>query len=356
MRISLADARNSRIPPALGLCGTSSKFTAYLNEATERLLRRGLWWGAYGRYRICADDNCITLPVQLANLESLATCGMPAPVRDMWYEFLANGPGPVNGQISGTTSGSCCGGSSFGCGCSVPGAILRGHFCTFKDIIPSGKKLNLICDLATDVGKTALCLGYDDNGNWIRTLQGGSYKDGEVIAFAQGAGTNSLNFFSSITDIQLPSNMDGQSWLYEYNNATTTKRMIGHYQYFETRPSYARYFFPQLCGSCSTSDSTGCSQTSVEIIAKHEFIPVVNDTDYLILSNIPALKEMCVAIKNAEQVPDSLEKNKIIASGMAMAMAELDAELAHYVGNGHNFGVNLVGSSLVTADPVPILL
>lgn len=233
-------------------------------------------------------------------------------------------------------------------------ALYRGRFCTFKDIIPTGKKLNFVCDLASDVGKQVLALGYDDNGNWIRTNQGGTIKDGELVAFAQGAGTNSTNNFSSINDLQLPSNMDGQSWLYEYKVSDATRRLIGKYEYFETRPHYARYFFPSI--TTSTCDDNECCQTAVEIIGKFEFIPVKVDTDYLIIGNIPALKELCVAIVNAEKAPDSIAKNQIMTSGYAMAMNELDSELRHYRGSGLVTGINIVGSSIYNNNPVESLL
>lgn len=341
MRITVSDVRASRIPNALGLCATDARIVAYINEATERLLRRGLFWGAFGRYRLCADDSCVTLPPQLASIEKLSICGEPFTPRDYWFEFMANGPGPMNGACSGQQCAASV-------GCSVPGATLRGHYPTFADINPTGKKVNLICDLVSDSGKTILVLGYDDNGNWIRTSQSGTIKDGELIVLAQAAGTISTNLFSSVTDVQLPGTLDGQVWMYEYKVADATKRLIANYQYFETRPSYPRYLIPGLCG-CGDSES---SSTAVEIIARHEFVPVQRDTDYLILGNIPALKEMMQAISQAEKTMDPLMKNKIIASGLAMAMSELDFELQTYTGSSGYQSVNWTGSSVLENDPV----
>lgn len=349
MRLTLADAKASRIPRAIGVCSTDSKFLAILNEAMQRLMRRGFWWGNYGRYRICTSDGCITLPPQLAAIDSVAMCGVPQPMHDQWFEFMANGPGPVNGRCNTSTDTSSVCGQGISSSCNQ-GGFLRGHFPTFKDIQPTGKKLNFVCDLASDVGKTVLALGFDDNGNWIRTSQGGSILDGEVIAFAQGGGTNSTNNFSSVSDIQLPSNMDGQSWLYEYKVSDTTRRLIGKYQYFETRPSYPRYLFPSIRTSTNTDGS--CDQTSVEIMARHEYIPLVKDTDYLILSNIPALKAMCVGIDQSEKEPDPIKKNQIMAMAYGEALTELDYELDSYLGAGRLIGVQNVGSSVLLNDPV----
>lgn len=344
MRTTLLDAKNSRIPQAIGVCSDHPKFIGVLNEAQQRLLPKGLWFGTYGKFRICASDGCITLPAQIATIERVAVCGRNIPVHDEWFEFLENGYGPRNSTSCNSGGGTC------GTGCDE--SLYRGRFCTFKDIIPSGKQLNFVCDLVSDVGKQVLALGYDDNGNWIRTSQSGIIKDGELISFAQGAGTLSVNNFSCVTDIQLPNNMDGQSWLYEYKVSDATKRMIGKYEYFETRPSYARYYFPSIC-----APSTGaCTQTSVEIIGKLEFIPAKQDTDYLIISNLPALKEMCVGISNAEKEPDTVEKVKILKTSEASAISELDAELNHYLGEGRVIGINLMGSSIYANNEIAVLI
>ncbi len=359
MRTTLADARNSRIPSAMGLCPTEPKFLAILNEAQSRLLTKGMWFGTVAKYRICVSDGCVTLPVQISTIEKAAVCGAPIRVHDQWYEFLENGFGtrngsPNNSTTSGTTtSSSCCGTGPNNWGCGLGEVLYRGRFCTFRDIVPSGKLLNFICDLISDVGKEVLALGYDDNGNWIRTMQSGSIQDGEVIVLAQAAGTNSVNNFSCVTDIQFPSNVDGQTWLYEYKVSDATKRLIGKYEYFEERPSYARYFFPGIRQNSNTDGS--CNQSSIEIIGKLEFIPAKNDTDYLIISNIPALKAMCVGISNAEKVPSSIEKSQIIASAYVEALAELNAELNHYRGDVIT-GITVVGASVGMADPIPVLV
>lgn len=353
MKITLADVRASRVPAALGLCATDARIVAFVNEAQERLLTKGKWYGTYGRFRICASDGCITIPPQLATIERAAICGMAVRMRDMWYEFLENGYGLRSGCSDNTNTGSsCCGGGGMS-DCGMGEGLYRGAFPTFRDIIPDAKKLNFICDLLSDVGKEVLALGYDDNGNWIRTSQGGTIKDGEIIAFAQAGGTTSTNFFSSVTDVQLPANMDGQSWIYEYDTVATTKRLLSHYEYFETRPSYARYLFPSIRVSADTEGV--CTQTAVDIIGKLEYIPVKVDTDYLVISSIPALKAMVVAICNSEKAPDAMQKAATIAAGYKEALAELDSQLNHYMGEPIR-GVNIIGNSIGSVQPVPNLV
>lgn len=356
MRVTLGDAKNSRLPSQVGACPTDQRFLDLLNEAQERLLYAGKWWGTVQKWRFCATDGCVALPSQFATLEAVAVCGRPIALRDQFYEFLDNGFGIRGQTVTTTTTGTvspCCGGVSGVCG--VQEALYRGHYPTFADINPTGKQLQLVCDKATDVGKTVLCLGYDDNNNWIRTVQGGVVLDGEVITLSQAPGTNSVNNFSVVTDLQPPSNLDGQWWLYEFTISTSAQRLIGQFQYFDVRPSFARYFFPAIIPQVGATPGT-CSQVLVEALVKLEFIKVQKDTDYLIIGNLPALKEMMMALQKAEDEPDAIRKVQIVSAGMTVAKQVLDQQLDHYLGSGRKMGMNIVGSSIGDVIPVPVLL
>lgn len=354
MRVTFADAQNSRLPSQVGSCPTDQRFIDLLNEAQQRLLFCGMWWGCVQKWRFCATDGCVALPSQFATLEAVAVCGRPIALRDQFYEFLDNGFG-IRGQTVVSTSGTtspCCGGVSGVCG--VQEALYRGHYPTFADINPTGKKVQLVCDKITDVGKPVLVLGYDDNNNWIRTTQNGVVLDGEIVLLAQAPGNISVNNFSVVTDLQPPANLDGQWWLYEYTVATAAQRLIGQYQYFDVRPHFARYFFPSIITQTTTSGT--CSQVLVEALVKLEFIPVKNPTDYLIIANLPALKEMMMALQKAEDEPDALRKAQIVSAGQAIAKQILDQQLDHYLGSGRRMGMNIIGSSIGDVIPVPTLL
>jgi hypothetical protein len=343
MRTTYQDLQNSRIPASLGVGINDPRLLQWTNEAMERLLYMGKWWGTVARFNICATNGCITLPRQIATIEAVNVCGHPVPVRDFWYEFLANGFGTRESQTT-PNGGGCCGG-----GGGMSEAISRGRFPVFTDITGSTSKLHFVCDVSTDAGKQVLLLGYDANGNWIRTMQNGAYADGEMIALAQGAGTTSVNFFTVITDLQFQSAMDGQSWLYALDTTTALLTMLGHYQYDEPHPSYARYYFPGINPKTGT---TGCNTVKVEIVGKLDFIPVKVPSDYLIIQNLPALKEMMSALKKSENQADSTAANNIIAGGMATAMEMLDKQLDHYLGSGRTIGINVVGSSVGDNEPV----
>ncbi len=343
MKLTVSAIKASRIPAALNVCPTDARLLPWLNEAIERLLRKALWINTYGRFRICATDGCISLPPQIASIERVAVCGQVIPVHDFFYEFLSNGLGPRNASCS-TSSGCSCGG-----GCGVAEANLRGWFPTFADIRGASKKLRLVCDVSADVGKRVLCLGYDENKNWIRTSPGGVWQDGETVVLAQSPGTDTTKFFDGgITGIQFLDAREGQVWLYERDTVAATSRLIGSYQYFETNPYYARYYFPSICAQPSGSS---CTTTQVEIIGRLEYFPVVKDTDVLLIGNIPALKNMAVAVKTYEEAVNNADIQRAMAFE-ALAVKELDNEIEFMLGSGREVGVNFQGSSIGTVRPV----
>lgn len=269
-------------------------------------------------------------------------CGQPLQIRDMLYEFAENGAG-IRGGFRGST------GCGFNYQCGGGEAIFRGRFCTFSEIAGVDKKLRIACDLSSDIGKPVLSLGFDSSANWIRTVQSGVVSDGEILSLTQAPGTDSVNIFSSVTDLQLPDNLDGQIWLWELSTTTGLQRLIGTYQYDDYRPSMARYYFPGM--RQASSATSPCTQTLVDAAVKLDFIPVKRDTDYLTISNIPAVTEMMAALNRAENEPDSVKSNQIVMSGLAVALNLLNKEMQHYRGDATTPSINVISSGIY-ADPI----
>jgi hypothetical protein len=330
--------QTSRIPQALGISNTDPRLYGYINEAQERLLPKGKWWGTYARMRLCASDGCITMPPQVATVEAAAVCGCPVAIRSMMFEFLENG--------AGIRDGKWLGGTSFPDHNCWPEVIYRGNYPVFTDIIGTGNKLLFICDVAEDVGNQVLLLGIDDDGNIIRTKQNGVWSDGELVTLAQSPGTLTVNNFSRLDGVQFLDDSNGQSWLYSVNGSNQV--MLGHYQHFERNPSYPRYLFPSIKPRSS-------GYIPVDIIAKLDFIPVRNPNDYLIIGCIPALKEECQFIKKKENAVSAADVQEALAfEGQAVQL--LDAELDHHLGTGWRTGITVSGSSVGGNQPIPLLI
>lgn len=311
IRRTLGDVKPA-LALVLGTCATDPVIISYLNQATEVMMNRGKWVGTFQRYRICADHTgCITWPRQVETIEAWATCGCPGIIRNQWFEFDQNGPGLAE---------SCC-----GIGMQL---LDRGDACTFSDIRGINKKIKVYADVAEDAAAVITIQGYDENSQWIRTVVLGNYIDGEQVSIVLGAPVTSTNIFTSITGVLKPTT-NGIVRLYELTPVTLVQRPIAVYEPSETRPIYRRSMVPHMDGCCTEEDEDECPKHQVTVMAKLQYLPVALDNDWLLISNLMALKWMVMSIKKAEQnlVTDSqLYETK--------AMRELQNELATYEGDG----------------------
>jgi len=315
MRLTLGQVKASRIPKWLGICADDPRLVQWVNEATQRLLHRGLWWGTYASYRICIDNGCLTWPRQIAAIETMAVCGLPVQIRNEWFEYLQAGPG-----LQVCDNGNCNSGLYGSCRNQM---YDRGMVVTFADIIGVNKKVKVYIDNANDASKKILIQGFDENGNWILTNNGAT--QGEEVTLAASPVTTT-NFFSSITGIQKEETL-GNVRIYEYDTDLTTQRALGIYEPTETLPSYRRSFINGLVFPASDDDDETCEQKTVTVMAKLEFIPVAVDQDYLIIGNINAIKLAAKAMQLEEN--NQLEES---TRNFAIAIDLLDKELDHYLG------------------------
>lgn len=367
-RLRYSDVQASRIPASVGLGPTDAKLLQWTNEAQERLLNRGLFWGTYGKFKLAAYGNLITLPPNIAAIETMNVCGAPTEIHDLWFEFLQFGFGSRSSQAAG-----CCGASFWATpdawACGLPEADYRGQFPTFRDLTITTDPLKLVwvCDSSADTTTTVTVTGYDASGNWIRTNPGGIWQDGETITLAQSPGTTSVNTFSRISNISFSAQRKGQCWLYESDTVTNALTLTGWYQWWETSPSYGRWLLPNIpqpATACTPParwqqtwtdrelplPPTSCNPVLVEIVGKLEYIPVQQSSDYLIIQSIPALKAAMQSIKKYEDgvsTSDFMEAEAF----MNQAVELLDQQLDQYIGSGRRIGINVIGAC---GDGLPV--
>jgi len=329
-RLTLGDIRASRIPQILNLTSTDTRLAYYVNEAIERLLAKGKWVGTTQKYQICVYSGCLTWPRQFETIESVAICGFPIQIRNEWFEFNEMGWG-LRDEGTGTAGTSCRVGS--GCGSQL---LDRGMAVSFEDIRGTDKKIKVYCDIEEGPTPDILLQGYNEDGNWIRTLVDGDYVDGEYVT-PTGAGTLTTNFFTSLTGVQKPITK-GSIRLYEYNTTASTQRPLAFYEYDETRPVYRRSLIPGLSNrnSCPDNEDETCNKKTVTVIAKMAFLPVRQDTDWLLISSIPALRAMCQALRKEENnLWDEAKKYE------ANAIQILDEQLQAFMGDSEIIAVRM---------------
>lgn len=349
-RITLGQAKKTRLPQVMGICATEPRFVQWLNEAVQQCLFLGKWVGTYGRYQICACDGCLTWPRQIETIETIAVCDRPIPVRNEWFEFLEQGVGiqQTPGCDNGEGGGGCYGNAG-------QQLLDRGTACTFNDIVGLNKKVRVYADVAEASGAQILLIGYDENGNWIRTQTSGVWHDGEYVTLSTAPQT-SIHFFTKLSSVIKPIT-NGFIRLYEYNNDLTTQRALAIYEPSEQSPNYRRSLVNALCrGGCSNpiTDESKCQRSTITVMAKLAFIPVVEDNDFLLIGNIPALKAMVKAVMYGEQdKPDSIQK---AVAQKALAKQFLQEELDSYQGDGAKISLNIETNSGMGVGPVESLI
>jgi hypothetical protein len=289
--------------------------------------------GFYGTWQkmvftVDPNDPYITLPRQVARIINLDVCRYPTRVQNEFFEFLEAGIGlqPANP-----------------CSCPPACAVLetydRGVVPTFRDIISTGnpKLIRVYLTNERDHEHRVLIQGLDQNGNVVRTLDNGIDTAGEYLILDDPF-TDSEFFFSKITGVQKDITA-GDVRIYEVDSVTGEQRLISTMEPGETVASYRRYFINGMCNtccSCTPAQTTGCSNTTVPTtsqvvaMAKLEFVPVVVDTDYLLIGNIPALKQECMAVRYEESDSENALQMAIVKHRQAIKL--LNQELVHYMG------------------------
>lgn len=311
----------SDIAPAvarvLGVCETDDRVYDYINEASRRLLHKGLFAGTYGRFTIYPSDGCITWPRMIETIESVATCCAVGQVRNQWFEFQETGYGLID-------SSNCCIGNQL---------IDRGTVVTYRDM--SGGTNSYVRaypgDLS-DVGRTMIVQGYDANGQWVRTVDGSTWIDGEKITLAIPFAVTSSKF-TSITGI-IRQSTNTVTRLYEYNGDDLSETDLAVYDPDETLPQYRRSF---LAGRCNDTDE---DQKPVTVMAKLRHVNVATENDYVIPPCETAIKLMVQAIIKEEA--NLLQEAAVFE---AKAVQSIQEQTMHYLGDAVAT-IRMVGSGL----------
>ena len=341
-----------------GMCATDPQLLARTNEAQERLLNKGLYAGTYGRYSVCVYGGCITLPREFESILGYNFQGAPAQVYNQWYEFLANGPGiaPAGAWRQLLDRGFVP------CFRSIEAQkyirvytdlaedatstiLFRGSD-TYNNRVQTiengvyidGERLNLSAGSGNSSVLVSGLTGTGAEGNGVYAysgvvsgstyyrkavsasdtlgpwaIYGAANNDWYINNFVDGDITNgvglypwSVSWAGSITLTELPRTTVNAFRSIDAINKTATKGWVRVYAVDpvtgaesciailapdETLPQYRRYAIP---GFESEEGST------VTVLAKRKFIPIITDDDDLIVTNLGALKMMAIAIEKEE--------------------------------------------------------
>lgn len=316
MKLIVSDIA-ATIARVLGVCETDTRVYQYINEAARRLLHKGLFAGTYGRFTIYPSNGCITWPRMIESIESVATCCSVGQVRNQWFEFQETGYGLIN-------SNNCAVGNQL---------IDRGTVVTYRDMSGgTNSYVRAYPGHSSDVGRTLIVQGYDANGQWIRTLDGSTWIDGEKMTLALSY-VQSTNKFTSITGV-IRQSTNTVTRLYEYNATDLSETDLAVYDPDETLPQYRRSF---LAGLCQNDDDTN---HPVTVMAKLRHVNVSTANDYVIPPCETALKLMVQAIIKEEA--NLLQEASVFEAKAVQAIQE---QTMHYLGDAVAT-IRMVGSGL----------
>lgn len=335
-----------------GMCSDNPQLLARVNEAQERLMNKGLYAGTYGRYSVCVYGGCITLPRELESVLGYNFGGVPSQVYNQWYEFMANGPGiapagdwkrlidrgfspsfrplheasylristDLNEDISSTIL--------FRGSDSINNRIQTQENGVYID----GERLPLSSGSINSNVVVSGLTGSNSGGNGVysqyavanskplyRNINNWTLKN--QVSFWQLIAPGNVSAAVSVTNTDYPwqttypSNIImlelsgvtknafrqldainksvSKGWvrIYAVNPTTAVESCVAILAPGETLPHYRRYAIPGF------SNEEG---SSVTILAKRKFIPIVSDDDDLVVTNLGALKMMMIAIEKEE--------------------------------------------------------
>lgn len=281
--------RHSRLKEVAAACPDSAEFISLVNEATERMLKRGDWPGVVVPIHVCSFAGCVAFPRYVGQVRKLNVCRHPVPIRNLWWDFFEDRHRP--NWISW---------------CGQECMMIDGQYSpVLQDVMGDGRQLRAYPQVKADVGKYIRIFGEDNNGQVLRTNNGnGTWDDGIRIRLVVPYGTN-LKFVRRIDRVLIDEGMQGDLFLYAFNTTTGETEFISTYQPGDINPSFVRNSL--RIPNCQTSTTGTCGQSKPLVaLVKLKFIPAVVDTDLVLIEDMSALKLMIQSIK-AEEAGDELK-------------------------------------------------
>lgn len=283
---TLEDARaEPRLLDIIQNCPTSSDFAAKLNSVTRMLMKRGNWWNTEVVAKICVTGCNIVWPKYVGTVTGIKFCCYgQMEVKNNWYAILGNlGTGNAAGYGAYT-------GLGYG-GWVAPTAFDRQTTPVHTQITGNnGKYLRYYVTKNEDYGKTIRIFGtqyggqplqeLDANGNWVAGITLTAVKP-----YAQS--TALVTRIDQVTRERT----QGMTYLYQYDAAMagTGQIQLAAYEMNETNPQYRQSRVSNINQIRSATGSNDEQVWTCDAMVKLQYFPIVNDRDFLFISDWDAL-------------------------------------------------------------------
>lgn len=309
IRTTLAEARSaiSRVAGKSGMVSTDTRIAELVNLAQQRLIDMGNWPCVVDRIRFCNYEGCVALPLTHETALKMAHDDNNAPIVNQWHEFLSYGPGQQDADEWSD--------NFFDRGLAP---VIRQP--SDQDVGQQVRIYGTVDERVASVRPTVRIFGVDGNNRRVRSYESGQWVDGELIEVnGDTASPNnyatSVNYFKSITQIAKPV-LRGTIELF-YLDSDGDTHFAGRYEPKVTNPSFRIYHWPLA--------TTGVF-TKITALCRKRFVPVVDETDLLIISNITALRHAVRAIA----YEDRDEDDKAVVAWALAKQAMQDEATAYY--------------------------
>lgn len=273
-----------------GVCGSSDAFRSYLNKAVRMLMTRGNFWGTVQLMRFCVYNECLTWPRQVGTILAVNTCGQPVNVWNNWFQFA---------HIGGMRDISSAGFSIDGCNCRGDLNMENQGTTPVYFQVPCGNEFYVRSypSVRADIGKKVTIFGIDSNGQVVQTKNSdGVWRDGETIVNALPFVSTTKRYREITRVVRDKTSAPGR--LYYYDPDNDVLRDCAVYDPTDMAPDFRFTKIPGLLRSRSVTCANGARQVSA--LVKLQFIPVENDNDLVLISNLDALGNMIQGIRKSD--------------------------------------------------------
>lgn len=302
-------AQLASVCASAGMKVTDPRVLTWANEATQELMSEGQWAGVYDRWHLVATDGHIVLPSQFDMISEFTADGCPMQLASPWAEFVNYGPGIQEDLLTKSRRWWRCDGRNVYDRGESPVAVdipvSSGSSCVCTDgtgaAFDGPWTLRQYANPNTNeaAGAYSTIQGLDPDGLIIRSdISNGSgteWINGVRLEITSGSSyVETTQQFSKITAYTKPQT-NGYVRLTAWNGVTEVE--LSNYAPWETEPSFHRYFSPFLQARRTQTDP--CTRVVLARVRKR-FVPITEDSDVLIISNVLALKCMIIALWKRE--------------------------------------------------------
>ena len=283
---------------------------------------------------LCFQGCDIVWPKQVGTVLGVRFCqGVSPLIKNNWWRVAGYAPGGMDGYSGWRADAVIADNGTRPCQAEITGTTgkyIKYHITTLKDV---GKTIKIF---GTQYGNQPI-MEQDGSGNWTMGL----------ALTATAAGVQSTMLVTKITSVVREATQK-RTWLYSVDPTSSDLQMLGQYEPEETNPAYRCSRIQNLNALPYELDDYERKIRHCTALVKLEFVPAVDDTDWVLLSNLDALKLGIQGLKLEEANDDVQAQIKF-----QLAIKELNMELRDRFPSGQTtVQINSIGSHFPILNPV----